>query len=273
MRSSIKQRSTWLAGMLMFACSGYVSAIGNFKPSPAELAALPAFCAPRAQAYGNQSDHPEVKPWLAIYGQDWIHMHHFCAGMNYINRSYRSASRPEKENNLRNAVRELDYTVKNSRPDTKLFAEILMTRGQALQGLQRTPEASRDLEKAIAIDPKLRRAYGVLADSYVALKQNDKALKVISEGIRHNPDATSLKRRYDELGGTKPYPPAYVADTPEPLPPPAESGAAGSQADSAAARETGAIEGQPAAEAHPPAAPVVVPPIGSPTNPYCRFCP
>lgn len=273
MRGMRIQCSSWFAGMLIGACSGQVLAIGNFKPSPAELAALPAFCAPRAQPWGNQASHPEVRPWASIYGQDWIHMHHYCAGLNFINRSYRGASKSEKDNTLRTAVSEFDYTLKNIRSNTALSAEVLMARGQALLGLGRVPEANRDLDRAVAIDPKLKRAYGLLADSYVALKQKDKALQVISEGIRRNPEATSLKRRYDELGGTKPYPSAYVAETPEKPAAVDTPAATGTQAEAGSAGKIDAPEAPPSAAASPADAPVTPPPIGSPTNPYCRFCP
>lgn len=266
------QRPDWLVGVLLLVCADHALAIGNFKPSPAELASLPAFCAVRAQPYGNQPGHPEVKPWLSIYGQDWIHMHHYCSGLNAINRSYRSANRKEKENALQNAVSEFDYTLRNISQNTRLSAEVFMARGQALLGLGRTPAANRDLEQALVIDPSLRRAYGLLADSYIALKQRDKALQVISEGIRHNPESTSLKRRYDELGGIKPYPPAYMAASPEEALSTEAPSALVKQIEPESVKDAGGI-GQPTPAERPSEAPVAAPNIGSPTNPYCRFCP
>lgn len=256
---------------------GEAWAIGSFKPTPAELAALPAFCGPRAEPWGNQSDRPEVKPWLAIYGPDWGHMHHYCSGLNFINQSYRATSAYEKERVLRAAIREIDYTIRNTRKGTPLAAELLMARGTALVGLKRYSEAGQNLESALAIAPKLRRAYVALADVYVTLKQRDKALHIVAEGIRHNPESTVLKRRYDELGGKQPYPEPYVAETPVAQPAiaapetPAEVAPSGqppeqSEASPPAAQETPA---SPAAQ-DVPATPA---PIGSPTNPYCRFCP
>lgn len=259
-------RTGVLAGLLMATCPS-AWAIGNFKPSAAELAALPAFCAPRAQPYGNQASHPEVKPWLSVYGSDWIHMHHYCSGLAFINRSYASRGGKDREITLGNAVRELDYTLRNIRSGTALSAEVLSARGQALLGLGRASEASSELEKAIAIEPGLRRAYGLLADAYVRLKQRDKALKAISEGIRHNPDASSLKRRYDELGGKPPYPEPYVAEKADP--------AVAADAEPAAAADAPSASAGAAPQAPAPAeaAPAEPEKIGSPTNPWCRFCP
>jgi len=118
-------------GALLFLFYEHSLAIGNFKPTQSELAALPPFCKPRAEAYGNQNDHPEVKHWHEVFGPDWIHMHHYCAGLNAINASYRSANRQEKDNNLRKAIGEFTYTINNSNPNTKIAAEMLMNRGQA----------------------------------------------------------------------------------------------------------------------------------------------
>lgn len=270
---------TWFvfAAMSVTLGLGEAWAIGNFKPTAAELGALPAFCGPRAQPYGNDADHPEVKPWLPVYGPDWIHLHHYCAGLNFINQSYRSANKLEKDGTLRSAVRELDYTLKNCRPGTQLYAEILLARGTALFGLKRLTEATRDLENALAIDPKLRRAYSLLADSYVALKRKDKALETVAEGIRHNPEAVSLKRHYDELGGKQPYPEPHVAETPAAQPAAAatETPADVPTAGQTPAQSEGALPAAQETPASPAAqeAPATPAPIGSPTNPYCRFCP
>lgn len=266
-------RPKLIVGTLMFTFSACVMAIGNFKPTSAELAVLPAFCAPRAQPYGNDSNHPEVKVWFGIYGQDWIHMHHYCEGLNHINQSYRSANRREKERILAAAIGEFDYTIRNVRPNTKLIADILMARGQALIGLGRIPESISDLQKAVAIDPTLRRAYGLLADGYVTANQSENALKVVSEGIRHNPGSTSLMRRYDELGGAKPYPPPYIPETPTEKPLVDPSDASREQAEPSHNEKADVNSEMPSNVPHKPESSEAPPEIGSPTNPWCRFCP
>jgi hypothetical protein len=107
----------------------------------------------------------------------------------------------------------------------------------------------------------------MLADFYSGIKQPAKALEIITEGLRHNPDTKSLQRRYTELGGELPYPapieptPAVEAEAAKPEEPPTPT--------------PNSVEPAASPTTVPPAPvePTAEPQIGSPTNPYCRFCP
>ncbi len=51
------------------------------------------------------------------------------------------------------------------------------------------PEAEADFRKAISVDPKNLDAYAALARFYVFQGETDKAIEVLQEGIKNNPDA------------------------------------------------------------------------------------
>lgn len=236
----------------------------GWAPNKMELAILPAYCTAK---FNEETNPGPAKMWRDSMGSGFIHIHHYCAGLNFVNRARGMGSaNKDRQGTLEAALRNFDYMLTNAPADFSLRPEILMNRGIALSMMNRTGEAVGDLMKAIEADPKQPRAYMTLADMYSQQKNRAKALETVTEGLRHNPDTKSLQRRYTELGGKLPYPapvePAPVAvqadtDTaPTAQPgsaPPAES------ADSAAPRP-----------AETSAAP---PKIGSPTNPYCRFCP
>ena len=51
------------------------------------------------------------------------------------------------------------------------------------------PEAEADFRKAISVDPKNLDAYAALARFYAFTGQADKAIEVLQQGIKANPDA------------------------------------------------------------------------------------
>ena len=254
----------WLALLLPAA----TATAAGFAPTQAELAALPAYCAARLN-----EQSAAFKSWQASMGGDFLHIHHYCFALNFMNRARSMRSGNDKQGTLGAAMGNFGYVLKHTQPDFYLRPEILMNRGvtQSMQG--RDGAAVSDLLKAIEMDPKLPRAYIALADLYAKQKNRSKALETVTAGLRHNPDTKSLQRRYTELGGKLPYP--------EPLQPVAAEPAAGASPAPATATPTepappvaASSAAAPAATPATPAAqPATEPKIGSPTNPYCRFCP
>lgn len=226
-----------------------------------------------AEPYGPTDEENKMLPdycqnpwqWASILGPGAVWNNHTCYGINRINRYYKSRTRHEKNEHLGTALRDFNYSVSKLPPDFALMPEIYMYRGITLSLMGRVGEAVADLQKATGMDPKLVKAYSELADLYEnKLSQSKKALEVITEGLRHNPDTPSLQRRYTRLGGKLPYP--EPVSRPEPAvaetPPAPAQGTAPEAVPIAAPVEK--VDAAPEAEK---------PRIGSPTNPYCRFCP
>lgn len=255
MRNFDKVLLSWLVMLLPIA-----SAKAAWEPTQAEMAALPPYCAAR---FNQGSD--AFKNWQKTMGSDFIHIHHYCVGLKLLNH-VRGSSSSKKNETLGAAVREFDYVLTHAAPDFYMRPEILMNRGIALSMMKRDGEAVSNLLQAIELNPKQPRAYLTLADLYGKMKNRTKALETVSEGLRHNPDTRSLQRRYSELGGKLPYPEpirsAREADT-----------EAATPADVAPAAVTAAPAEPDKAEPAAAPAPGEQPKIGSPNNPYCRFCP
>lgn len=252
---------------LMLGLTGLVMALpaaAEWKPSPAEMTTLPPYCAAR---FDEKSE--AFKSWRDSMGSDFMHVHHYCAGLNFVNRARgMGSSNKDRQGTLEAALRNFDYMLAHTHPDFSLRPEILMNRGIALSMMKRSGEAVGDLMKAIEADPKQPRAYMTLADMYSQQKNRAKALETVTEGLRHNPDTKSLQRRYTELGGKLPYPdPAPV----EPAPVAVQVGP--DAAPTPDAGSTPPVESADSAPPSPAEAPAAPPKIGSPTNPYCRFCP
>lgn len=260
--------------------SAYTYALEPWTPSDAEMASLPVFCKAKMKSGPNS---PEYKMWAQNLGSDFSHTHHYCAGLNFLNRSYRAISSQDKLFNLQNAVNNFDYMVTHAAPTYSLMPDIYLNRGMTYFSMNQDAKAVNDLNKALEINPKTTRAYIVLADYYIRTKRQKEALQILTEGLRHNPEARGLQQRYDKLGGKKPYPEPYAAtetapeakadnnkpiEATSPIPgTPAPAQQASEKVDSKKVSGSPAESGANKTTAPPP------PAIGSPTNPYCRFCP
>lgn len=249
--------------VLVSGLSGLATqAQGEFRVTDAEISSLPIFCAARYKGSASEYDI-----WIQRLGSDFAHTHHYCNGLNFINRYYRSRSQQDKVFNLNNARSNLEYMVTNADPAYSLMPDVYLNLGVVSSLMNQPAQAITHFNKAIQLNPRQPRAYSALADFYAKNKQTAKALEIVTEGLRHNPDTNSLQRRYTELGGKLPYPdpenvPVEAKKTePEATPPPVATPAS-------AARPVADIP-----TAVTPAAEPGAPKIGSPTNPYCRFCP
>ncbi len=238
-------------------------------PSDAEFANLPLYCRAKLISRIGSADY---RQWEGVLGKDFVHTHHYCFALNFINRYYRSRTAQDKHFNLNSALNNLDYMVTHADPGYSLMPEIYQNRGLVYSLMGRHGDAVTDMNKAIELNPRQAKAYNVLADYYRDTRQQQKALETVTQGLRHNPGVRSLQRRYTELGGTLPYPEPIQSGPVDASSssPNAEAPPSAAPADAMPA-ETPAGMG-PAAPAAPPE-PAAEPKIGSPTNPYCRFCP
>lgn len=203
---------------------------------------------------------------------NWQHMHHYCDCLRFTNRAHSALGNwYEMRYNLEIGIGGCDYVLNHTSPDFYMRPEVHLQKGKALRLYRQEGKAIAELMKAIEGDPALAQAYVELADIQAKNKKSQEALKTVTEGLRHAPESKPLKRRYTELGGKLPYPAAVVektvaAEEPKPEAKPAVAPAA--EAPTGQAAET-VGETAPAGSA-----PRVEPArIGSPRNPYCRFCP
>lgn len=240
-----------------------VNAAWSGVMSDADLQRLPPYCHARLKTpWGS----PEAKVWAEQIGSNYLDFYHYCGGLNLMNHYWSARTPKERTAILQQALAEFEYMVSHERPDFAMRAELYANRGEILKLMGKPGEAIRSLEIALRANPKYVRAYSLLADVYEGSKARAKALAVVTEGLRHNPDSKPLRRRYLELGGKEPYPEpvpaadgqgsaARASEAPAPQPATPETPAASPAVDSASA-----VKAEPAA-------------IGNRRNPYCRFCP
>lgn len=126
--------------------------------------------------------------------------------------------------------------------------------------------------KAINGNNKLARAYVGMADFFIKANDKKQALEIITKGVINNPDSKALKRMYKELGGAMPYPaPAEpIAEMPGKKPDEVVANVPATVAEPPHAQDK--VEKKEATQATANVSVEERGEIGSPTNPWCRFC-
>lgn len=223
-------------------------------PTDVELKSLPYYCTVKRQL---EKGVPGARQaGYAALGEQFGNVHHFCNGLNFINRYYRSPFGAKAGSYLASAINEFTYMVEHLVPNSSLAAESYLGRATAYALSRRDGEAMRDFQTAVRYNPRLAGAYVAWADFLVERKLREDALKVVTEGLRWNPGHRALENRYTTLGGKLPYPEPVAASGSPALP---DSG--GKAPEPAPAASTQSVEPEPKAT------------TTDPDRPYCRFCP
>jgi len=227
-----------------------------FAPSASEIAALPPFCKAKLSP-----DPTDDKLYSARIGPDWLHIHHYCFGLNFANRFYRDyGNRIAQADDFKEAINNYDYVLDHATPDFWMRGEIGTQKARLLAAVKNNAGAIGALEVALKANPDYAPAYALQSDIYRDMGQKSKALNSVEQGLHASPLDKSLQRRYRQLTGK-----AYV--------PPANTGSATSSQSSGATPADTAVTSAPAESAGESVSEPAPAKIGVPGNPYCRFCP
>ncbi|MCE9550665.1 MAG: hypothetical protein K8R50_06630 [Betaproteobacteria bacterium] len=245
-------------------------ALDPWQPTALELNSLPPFCRTKFENQGSAAE----KAWSQTLGGAYGHVHHYCAGLNFLNRYYRDPSNAKYK--LGKVVGEMGYMTDKTPAGSILLPDIYLTSGKALILLKRPQEGMTAILKALELNPKSLQAHLAIIEYYRGLNVKNKALDYARDGLRYLPNSKALQRIYGEMGGTQPYPDPYEKkEAPSPQ---------ASKISAQAEAELPAVTQVPAGDSPAPSNnnqsvkepvpnnPSGSTPIGSPTNPWCRFC-
>lgn len=242
-------------------------AVQSFAVTREELALMPPYC---TALYGESVGLPNRanSPLRDTVPAGCPSLHHYCDGLKAVIRA--DKNRAETGYWLGVAVEAFNSVVKDARwascpvlPEAHVSLGKAMLRQGRATGTGSTQGVSQ-IVKAISLKPDYVPAYYALSDYYAGIGQKKKALEVVEDGLRQVPNSTGLLRRFTELGGKTPPAPLVEAVPPVAAPEPAEP----------EQQQAPPSEDQPASEpSTPPAAERAPQKIGTPSNPWCRFCP
>lgn len=254
------------------------SAVEPFAVTESELAQMPEYCQTK---YGrDRGNHAISEKWRGIYGdQNWMNMHHYCDALKFIVRANKSLSnKADLRYNLEQAGQSIEHllTVEQTsdwilRPEAHVnLGKVYLRLAQLGRGSE--GKAIQNFENAKSAQTNYEPAYSALGDYYVEKGLKQKALKVIEEGLMYSPESKPLLRRFKALGGiTLPAPLVVkqptVSDEEKRLP--------GTKMRPELDRSPKTLPSDMArpASTQDPEDKAPHSNIGSPSNPWCRFCP
>lgn len=234
---------------------------------PNEFPALPAYCEAKLS-----NDPSDDKAYSGMIGPDWLHIHHYCFALNFTNRFYKASNPEDKRHYLQDAFGNHDYVLSHARADFWMRPEIHTEKAKLYRASKRYAETVGELKKALQIKPDYAGAYVVLSDVYRDLNKKSDSISVVEKGLQYAPYNKPLQRRYKSLTGKDFTPPPVTqvlgddeikSQTPSGNKEPNLAGDAEVNANAPAFEN---VEPQAPSQSTPSE-------IGSPTNPYCRFCP
>lgn len=251
-------------------------AVQDFTVTRQELALMPPYC---TAYFGHFFGLPKLQdsPLRNTIPAGCPSLHHYCDGLKAMLRG--NSNMRESKYWAGIAVRVFEGMAQLPnwascplRPEAYVNAGKVLLRQRA-QGGASSGEAVVDFRKALELNPDYLAAYYALSDYYVDLGDKKKALSVVNEGLRHVPHSKGLLRRFKELGGKTPPTPIMATTKPD-SPKAAKDSSAAQQRQNAV--ENGSFQPSGSATTSTQNAETVEatsPKIGSPTNPWCRFCP
>ncbi|MTW21205.1 tetratricopeptide repeat protein [Allochromatium palmeri] len=187
-----------LAGILTIATNqsygdGMVSTM-------ADVVRLPKYCWGTQLIRNITNDPVPISKYVEIYGKSYMHLHHFCWGLDFEYRAMRSLNQVERNFRLSQALGNIDYVLTYNRdPHFVFLPEIYTARARILFMQQENSEAVRALQQAIALKPSYVPAVSRLSGYYKFAGDNAKAMQVLKEGLLHSPNSSLLKKRFAAL--------------------------------------------------------------------------
>jgi tetratricopeptide (TPR) repeat protein len=261
--------SRLLAAMALVVCQTSAFALQEFTVTRGELAMMPPYCTAIDGKYVGLPQFENSPLRDTVPASCHFVLNHFCDGLKAMIRVHTTPDPNESDFWLEKAVGAINSVIAEwdqKNPDCPLRADAYLNLGKAqLLKTRRhqgsAPQAALNFSRALELKPTYLDAYYALSDLYVEEGNKQKALSVVEDGLRHVPEAKGLLRRFRALGGKTPPTPIVVAPKSDVT-----------DETSKATIEQQHLPNQPAENKQEP---VTSEPtkIGSPKNPYCRFCP
>ena len=182
------------------AVSAKGGAPDSWGPTEAELGTLPEFCVARFKYQSAGIDHPDVDRWSAAIGDHWVHIHHHCAAINFLNRADKQINdKKARAFQLQRARGEFEYMLSHTDETFILLPDVYMYLGKVALKEGEEIKAVNMFRKAISTKPDYTKPYIALSNYYRKSGNKAKAREVLEEALTHAPNSKVLQRRLKKL--------------------------------------------------------------------------
>lgn len=185
---------------LIFSILYLNNAWAEYPQTSEDYALLPPYC--KARFSGDNS--PLYIKWKKRLGHDFIHTHHYCAGLHSLRLAKKIYSTsPEMVQNKRHllsrATSEIAYMEKHASPPYILFPHIYTSKAETYLVMDQPQKALEYFNKAMNANKKFTKPYALLSDYYVKTNQKKLAREILNEGLKFSSKSKALTKRVKKL--------------------------------------------------------------------------
>lgn len=183
------------------------SVCAQYDYAPREIALLPHYC--KFVGIYNMNvpggdDPAEIAKYKEILGYMYMHMHHYCRGLQQTNYAKIFArDQVERMERFKQSIGEFNYVLGYMKDDYVLLPEVLTKKGENLFRMGKPVDALASLQRAIEVKPDYWPPYAALSDYYKDNGNKAQARAWLEKGLAAAPDAKGLRQRMADLDGVK----------------------------------------------------------------------
>lgn len=188
----IYQFPWYLPGILLILVVPATARSYSFTPTESEWLAWPEYCQARYSTtlwgsrskYGTRVSEAVQAHWESSAGEAYTHLHHYCAGLAYLNRSRVETNESEVAHLLTMAAAEMTYTLERVHPPNMLYPEIAVNLAMVHHYSGDNDTALQILDKLIADRPDSASAYTAKSIIYKEAGKKEQQEQILLEGNR-----------------------------------------------------------------------------------------
>lgn len=162
----------------------------SFQPTDAEWSIWPSYCKAkyawtnigRSSRFATRVTYADRLALSELESAGIRGLHHFCAGMAWLNRAKTSSNRKDKEFKLSEALRETRFAVERSNQRAAQFAVLAIQLASVLFEQSQHDSAFQTLESALSIQPDNEILYSAIAVFHRRLGDLESAKSILLRG-------------------------------------------------------------------------------------------
>jgi tetratricopeptide (TPR) repeat protein len=193
----------------------------DYLLTPEELMVMPRWCQVKLLTVRRQHNLPggenvpdsvlhEYAKWNGIIGKDiYVYTHHYCRGLNWINRYKKSFTtlpyknvENDRERALQEATMQFKFMKGHLQPKHKLYYQMLMDDAYVYWEKKDYKNALKNYSELMQRKPEYAPVYIKYAEILETIGEKEEAIKVLQLGLEKTKGNLAIKQALSALGGT-----------------------------------------------------------------------
>lgn len=172
-----------------------VNVNAEYPKTDLDFALLPPYC--KARSSGDTSSL--YKQWERKLGPDFLHIHHYCAGLHTLNLAFKENDKTQKNYLINVAISEMDYIPDHASEKFIILPKLYYDQGKAYEMMTKDDKAIESYEKSIKSNPKIAMPYAALSDLYKRKNMLEKAKEILNMGLTNKNDSKLLLEKIKDF--------------------------------------------------------------------------